>query len=57
MQEDERKRRKEEGSNQMKSKKKNSQRSHRNYKPFEMFRAHAQVKKYRKDMRKKGAEA
>lgn len=38
----------------MKSKKKNSQRSHRNYKPFEMFRTHARVKKYRKDMRKKG---
>lgn len=40
----------------MKSKKKNSQRSHRNYKPFEMFRTHARIKNFRKDM-KKGAEA
>lgn len=40
----------------MKSKKKNSKRSHRNYKPFELFRANARVKKFRKDMRK-GAEA
>jgi len=40
----------------MKSKKKNSQRSQRNYKPFGMFREHARIKKYRKDMRK-GEEA
>lgn len=36
----------------MKSKKKNSNRSHSNYKPFDMFVQRARVKKFKKDMRK-----
>lgn len=41
----------------MKSKKKNSNRNHREYKPFGMFEQKARIKKYRKDMRKKGEKA
>lgn len=35
----------------MKSKKKNSNRSHRNYIPFEMFNARARYKKYQKALK------
>ena len=36
---------------------KRARRSHHNVAPFEMFGARARVKKYRKDMRKKGEKA
>lgn len=35
----------------MKSKKKNSNRNHREYKPFDMFQRNARLKKYRKEMK------